>query len=140
MPRYAYLDASALVKLAIHEAETPALEQAALHRDGLFTSVVGAIEFTRALSRTGRPAILEQAEGVLDALFLADLTPLIQAQAGRLQPPTLRTLDAIHIATAASLDFPDLDFVTYDDRQVTAARARGLRVLQPGLEAAGPRA
>jgi predicted nucleic acid-binding protein len=32
MARYAYLDASALVKLAVHEAETPALEQAALNR------------------------------------------------------------------------------------------------------------
>jgi hypothetical protein len=43
-----------------------------------------------------------------------------------------RALDALHIATAASLGLPDLDFVTYHDRQVDAARARGLRVVQPG--------
>jgi predicted nucleic acid-binding protein len=133
MPKYAYLDASALVKLAVHEPETPALEQAVLDRDGLFTSVVGAIEFTRALTRTGRAVALNQADDVLEALFLADLTPMIRAQASRLEPPTLRTLDAIHIATAASLSLPELDFVTYDDRQVQAARARGLRVLQPGV-------
>ncbi len=132
MPRYAYLDASALVKLAVQEPETPLLEQAVVNYDGLFTSVVGAIELTRALGRTGRSAALDQADAVLDAMFLAELTPTIRAQAGRLEPTALRTLDAIHIATAASLSFPDLDFVTYDDRQVAAARARGLRVTQPG--------
>ena len=132
MPRYAYLDASALVKLAVHEPETTPLEHAVAHMEGLFTSVVGAIELTRALGRTGKPAALEQAGGVLDAVFLADLSPMIREQAGRLEPLTLRTLDAIHIATAASLSLPDLDFVTYDDRQAAAARARGLRVTQPG--------
>jgi hypothetical protein len=36
------------------------------------------------------------------------------------------------VATASSLALEDLDFITYDDRQANAARARGLRVLQPG--------
>ena len=132
MPRYAYLDASALVKLAVHEPETSALEHAVLGCDGLFTSVVGAIELSRALGRTGQAAARDQADEVLEAMYLADLTPMVRAQASRLEPPALRTLDAIHIATAASLSLPDLDFVTYDDRQVQAARARGLRVRQPG--------
>jgi predicted nucleic acid-binding protein len=69
---------------------------------------------------------------VLEAVFLADLTPAIRSQAGRLTPRSLRTLDAIHVSTAASLSLPDLDFITYDDRQAAAARALGLRVLQPG--------
>lgn len=132
MPRYAYLDASALVKLAVHEPETPALQHAVLGCDGLFTSVVGAIELTRALGRTGHAAARDQADDVLEAVYLAELTPMVRAQASRLEPPALRTLDAIHIATAASLSLPELDFVTYDDRQVQAARARGLRVRQPG--------
>jgi uncharacterized protein len=132
MPGFAYLDASALVKLAVHEPETPELERAVLDRDGLVTSVVGAIELQRALGRTGRPAALDQAEAVLDAVFLADLTPAVRARAGRLKPTALRTPDAIHVATAASLSLPDLDFITYDDRQADAARTLGLRVLQPG--------
>jgi predicted nucleic acid-binding protein len=134
MPGFAYLDASALVKLAVHETETPALEQAVLNRDALFTSEVGAIELHRALARTGRPAALEQADAVLDAVFLASLTSAIRTRAGRIEPTSLRTLDAIHVATAASLPLPDLDFITYDDRQANAARALGLRVLQPGHE------
>ncbi len=132
MPRSAYLDASALVKLVVSEPETTALERAILDRDALFTSEVGAVELRRAIGRTGHPAAADQAEAVLDAVFLADLTPAIGAQAGRLQPPSLRTLEAIHVATAASLALPDLDFITYDERQAAAARAHGLRVLQPG--------
>ena len=46
-------------------------------------------------------------------------------------PPLLRTLDAIHLATALAL-VPDLDaFVTYDDRLAEAARALGLPVVRP---------
>jgi predicted nucleic acid-binding protein len=132
MPGFAYLDASALVKLAVYEPETPALERAVLDRDALFTSEVGAIELHRALGRTGQASAQDQADAVLDAVFLADLTPAVRSQAGRLAPRSLRTLDAIHVATAANLSLPGLDFITYDDRQAAAARAHGLRVLQPG--------
>jgi len=45
--------------------------------------------------------------------------------------PELCSLDAAHLATALSLEV-DLDFVTYDDRLAAAARAAGLRVVQPG--------
>jgi predicted nucleic acid-binding protein len=137
MPGFAYLDASALVKLAVHEEETPALEHAVLDREALFTSEVGAIELQRALARTGHASALDQAEAVLEAIYLADLTQAVRSQAGRLAPFSLRTLDAIHVATAATLSLPGLDFITYDDRQAAAARARGLRVLQPG-RADGP--
>ena len=138
MPGFAYLDASALVKLAVHEPETPALEQDVLNRDALFTSTVGAIELQRALARTGEVAAVDQGAAVLDALFLAELTPDVRARAGRLQPTSLRTLDAIHVATALNLSLPDLDFLTFDDRQAAAARACGLRVRQPGRPATSP--
>ena len=134
MPRFAFRDASALVKLTVHEPETPALEGTVLGFDALFTSEVGAIELHRALGRTGVRAAAEQAEDVLDAVFIATLTPAIRGQAGLLEPPSLRAFDAIQIATAASLSLPDLTFITYDDRQVAAARAQGLRVLQPGRD------
>jgi uncharacterized protein len=132
MTRFAYLDTSALAKLAVHEPETPALEGTVIDFDALFTSEVSAIELHRALGRTGRRDAFDQADAVLDAVFLATLTPAIRGQAGRLEPSSLRSLDAIHIATAASLSLPDLTFITYDDRQMAAARAQGLRVLQPG--------
>jgi predicted nucleic acid-binding protein len=133
MPGFAYLDASALVKLAVHEVETPALERAVRDRDALFTSTVGVVELQRALGRTGQASAMRQADAVLEAVFLADLTPAIRSPAGRLAPASLRTLDAIHVATAVSLSLPALDFITYDERQAAAARAHGLRVLQPGM-------
>lgn len=132
MSSYAYLDASALVKLAVFAPETAALERTVLSQDALVSSEVGAIELTRALARTGQPKLLAQADAVLDAIHLAALTPAIRLQAGRLTPSSLRTLDAIHIATALSVSLQNLDFVTYDDRQAAAARAAGLRVVQPG--------
>jgi predicted nucleic acid-binding protein len=128
----AYLDASALVKLAVVEDESAALAGSVRLKDALFTSEIGAIELHRVLARTGHPAAADQARAVLEAVFLADLTPSIRAQAGRLEPSSLRTLDAIHIATAASLQLPELQFITYDDRQASAARAYGLDVVQPG--------
>ena len=60
------------------------------------------------------------------------MTQAICQHAGRLEPVSLRSLDAIHVATALSLSVPDLAFITYDDRQATAARACGLDVRQPG--------
>lgn len=45
---------------------------------------------------------------------------------------TLTALDAIHVASALSIGDRDLEFVTYDERQAEAARAAGLKVIQPG--------
>jgi predicted nucleic acid-binding protein len=130
---YAYLDSSALVKLAVREAETDALERTVLERDALFTSVVASMELSRALRRaSSKRALLQQLDDVLACVFLAEMTPAIRDRAGRLEPASLRTLDAIHLSTAVDLSLPDLEFVTYDDRQAGAAAALGLRVAQPG--------
>ena len=52
--------------------------------------------------------------------------------AGILEPRILRTLDAIHLATALTLG-DDLDaIVTYDDRMTEAARLLGLSTVRPG--------
>jgi predicted nucleic acid-binding protein len=60
-----------------------------------------------------------------------DLDRAIAGVAATVGQPGLRTLDAIHLATAISL-LPDLDaFVTYDDRLAQAARTIGLPVLRP---------
>ena len=136
MPGYAYLDSSAIVKLTVQEPETSALEHWVLDRDALISSEIAAIELTRAVARVGRNKLLTHVEAVLDAIFLASVTPAIRHAAGVLAPSSLRTLDAIHIATAASLGLPNLEFVTYDDRQADAARDAGLRVSQPGRKPA----
>ena len=60
-----------------------------------------------------------------------EVTPAILKRAGALGPTDLRTLDAIHLATALGLGLADLEFLTYDARLARAARAQGLDVVVP---------
>jgi predicted nucleic acid-binding protein len=133
VPSYAYLDASAIVKLVAREKETAALERDAATRDGLLASRLAAAEVMRAVRRVPTRRLLQQADDVLASFVLIGVTTPILDDAGTLSPADLRTLDAIHLATALSLDLPGLDFITYDDRLARAAAAHGLHVVQPGL-------
>ncbi len=126
----AYLDASAIVKLAVPETESLALVDYLDEPRLCITSALSLTEVTRGLRRAD-PA-RETPEAVLDAFHLVEIDAAILRRAGRLTPASLRALDAIHLASALSLDLGDLDFVTYDDRLAIAARAHGLRVVQPG--------
>jgi hypothetical protein len=128
---YAYVDASAIAKFAVAEPETAALERDALGRKGLLSSRLGATELRRAARRAGGRRLLQQVNDVLAAFFIVEVTPLILERAGHLGPASLRTLDAIHLATALMLPTAALDFITYDDRLADAARDAGLRVVQP---------
>jgi len=129
---YAYLDASAIVKLIVAEPETGALEQYVLERDGLVGSRLALTEVLRAIRRSGRRRTIETAEDVFESLVLVDVTRAVLARAATLPPHDLRTLDAIHLATALSLDLPALAVVSYDQRLAGAARLAGLAVDQPG--------
>lgn len=127
-----YLDSSALVKLVAMEPESEAL--LALLDDDLprMTSVVARIEVERAVLRAG----VEDAaavEALFDAVVVVDLTPSIVALAIRLHPLTLRTLDAIHLATAFDLGDDVESIVAYDTRLTAAAQDLGLRVQHPGV-------
>ena len=127
-----YLDASALAKLVLLEAESDALATA-VHAEALFaSSVVAAVELPRAVRRaTDRSDALEKAERVLEATELVLLSDALIAQAARLPPPALRTLDAIHLASALSLAEELSGFIAYDGRLSQAARAAGLPVMAP---------
>ena len=129
----AYLDSSALVKLMVREDETAALEADLLDRDGLVTSSLAMVECRRAAARAGNRRVLQRVSDVLDAVYLLDLTSPVLEQAASLRPAPVRSLDAIHIATALSIGEADLDLITYDDRMAEAARANGLRVSHPGI-------
>ena len=127
-----YLDTSALVKLVVAEAETPAL-RAWLESNSpvAVTSDLARTELFRAVRRVD-PSRSPHARSVLDALIVISLTSHIFDAAGLLDPVVLRSLDAIHLAAALELG-DDLDaLVTYDDRMGEAARALGIRVLSPG--------
>jgi predicted nucleic acid-binding protein len=131
MAGYAYLDASAIVKLVVAEAHTADVERDAATRTALLSSRLSATEVMRAARRQPQRRVLQQVEDVLESFVLLDVTAAILKHAARLAPTELRTLDAIHLATALGLGLDNLDFLTYDTRLATAARTHGLSVIGP---------
>ncbi len=130
MSRVVYLDASAIVKLVVLEPESGALQEYVDSAGRFATSRIGEIEVRRAAKRRGAydAARLEQ---VVRGLEFLELDLHVARGAAAIRPPTLRTLHAIHLATALQIA-GDLDsFVTYDERLAEAARAVGLTVLVP---------
>ncbi len=126
-----YLDTSALVKLVVEEPETQPLRTwlAAAERSPVSCDLART-ELLRAVRRAAPDHVL-QAREVLEAITLVALSTAIFEQAGRLDPPLLRTLDALHLASALDLG-DDLELiVTYDERLAQAARAHGLTTIAP---------
>jgi hypothetical protein len=128
-----YIDSSALLKLVLSEPERPALEQALSQWPDRVSSVLLPIECRRIVLRAGNPPeVVERLEKELSGLTLIRLEEPVRNLAGTIGPPRLRSLDAIHLASALSIgDYPAA-FVTYDERLASAARSAGLNVLTPG--------
>jgi len=127
-----YLDSSAFVKIVVQEAESAAL-RTYLAANGSSRRVSSALlraETLRAVRHLGPDALAAVREG-LRRVDLVAIDDRILDSAGILQPGVLRTLDAIHLATALALG-DDLDaIVTYDERMVEAARLLGLTTAMP---------
>ena len=133
-----YADSSALVKLVREETESSFL-RAYLDDADLVSSELALTEIPRAVHRAAAqdPALplellLERAGGLMDAIALRPIDRALLVGAGALSEPALRTLDAIHVASAVDLS-PIEAFVTYDERQAAAARLAGLRTMAPGV-------
>ncbi|WP_255724032.1 MULTISPECIES: type II toxin-antitoxin system VapC family toxin [unclassified Frankia] len=139
-----YLDTSALTKLVVAEEETSDLRAwLAEHTNRrLVSSALVRTELRRAVlrvadrpdvSRTEAQAAAGAATALLRELDQIRLSYPLLDRAG-LQPPTrLRSLDAIHLVTAAALG-PDLHtMVAYDHRLLDAARDIGIAVAAPGM-------
>lgn len=125
----AYFDSSAIVKLGRPERESLALiDYLDEQQPNALTSVLADVEVRRALDRL-RARGADPGDHVR-GFFLIDISRDVRDLAAKVAPE-LRSLDAVHLATALSIGV-ELDFVTYDDRQAAAARAAGLRVVQPG--------
>jgi predicted nucleic acid-binding protein len=128
--RAVYLDSSAIVKLAVVEPESAALRSYLRRRRPLVTSSLARAEVGRALLPLGDAAV-KRGQEALSRLELIRVGETVIADAGRLLPADVRTLDAIHLATALQLGGDLACFVTYDERQRVAARANGCRVAAP---------
>jgi predicted nucleic acid-binding protein len=128
-PGLAYLDASAFLKLVLDEPESEALD-AALDPWRWTSSALLEVEATLGVRRRS-PMAVGAVRALLGTVNMADIDADIRRAAGDLTDPGLRTLDAIHLATALSLGKRCGAFFSYDDRLVAAARAHGLTVSVP---------
>lgn len=126
-----YLDTSALVKLVVREAESEALIAWLREADRRpVTSDLARTELARAVMRAA-PGRLDRVREVLGSIALRTATAALFQEAARLAPAGLRSLDAVHLATALDLDDDLESLVTYDDRLAEAARFHGVRVTAP---------
>jgi predicted nucleic acid-binding protein len=126
----AYLDASALVKLAVAEDETGALRTALGGLPRRVSSKVSVVEVMRAVRRRD-PSAEPLARRVLEHVSLLAIGDRVLVSAATLVPPDVRALDAIHLASALRLREGLTAFVSYDARQLRAAEALGLPVVSP---------
>lgn len=126
-----YFDTSALAKLVVAEPETAALRTwlGQADRDPV-ASDLARTELLRAVRRAAPDRVL-QARAVLDSVTLTAVTAALFEQAGRLDPASLRSLDAIHLAAALDLGDDLESVVTYDERLADAARSNGIEVTAP---------
>ncbi len=124
----AYLDSSAIFKLVREESETAALSRRLATLEGQHSSELAAVEVVRR-ARSRGSADERAARQILDALALRAIDAEVINCAGTVGAPALRSLDAIHLATAVLLE-PDV-FISYDRRLNDAAAAAGLTVEAP---------
>ena len=125
-----YLDSSALVKLIVREAETDELGRYVDSAGPLTSSILATVEVPRAVARVA-PEAKPAVAAVIGRLNVLAFDGRIAARASALSPAGLRTLDAIHLATALELGDELTAFVSYDERLSAAARNLGLPVVAP---------
>ena len=127
-----YVDSSALVKLVLPEAESAALMTLLTSEVRPISSELATVEVIRAARRASRDSeVYQRAAAVLAAVHLVIVDVEILERAASLEPETLRSLDAIHLASALSLA-PEVEaMIVYDADLSEAASRAGLRVLAP---------
>jgi uncharacterized protein len=128
--RLTYIDSSAIVKLAVAEPESAALRRHLSRHRQLVTSALARTEVARALLPSGTEAVA-RGELVLRRIRILRINDRVLSEAGRMIPVQLRTLDAIHLASARLLGSAVQRIITYDERMAAAARGSGWQVSSP---------
>ena len=132
-----YVDTSALLKLLVREAESTAIERELLKWSSLATSVVTEVELPRAVARAreDRPdSVIDGSlilQGVISSAAIIELNENIIAAARNVAPVHVGALDAIHIASALSLDQDLAGVATYDNRMSDSLTQTGVKVIAP---------
>jgi predicted nucleic acid-binding protein len=120
------------VKLVVEALESDSLERTLGTFPSQASSVVATVEVPRAVARVDDGAATREAtRAVLGQLGLIDLDRAVRERAALLEPARLRSLDAVHLASALALGDYLEALITYDDRLADAAGAVGVTVLSP---------
>lgn len=134
-----YLDSVTAVKLIHSETDSAALRGFLDRRAEIewVSSALLEVETYRALARAtapgDMPTVINEFHILLDLVVRIEIDSGIRILAQTVSPPTVRSLDAIHLATGLRLrDQGQLtSFVTHDKRLADAASAAGLTVEVP---------
>lgn len=89
--------------------------------------------WTRLHALRASDAVTDAAQLVLGSVDLAEMTPFVLGRALEPFPSPVRTLDALHLATASYLVAQGLklQIATYDAKLAAGARALGMAVVEP---------
>jgi uncharacterized protein len=127
-----YLDSSAFVKLFLPEPDSAALTQYLASRPLRVSALLLRTEALRAAVRaTLSPPRMLLVRTLLDGLVFIGADATLSDDAGIMRPPELRSLDAIHLASARTLGRKLEALVTYDQRLAGAAAWYGMPVVSP---------
>ena len=125
-----YIDSSAIVKLIVEEPESTVLRRYLRGRRPLVSSALVRTEVKRAVLPLGAAA-LRRADEVLGRIELVRINNLVLNAAGLMKLEEIRSLDAIHLATAALFQTTLRGLITYDTRMTNAAQVLGWTVSAP---------
>jgi len=127
-----YLDSSALVKLLFQEPESEALSRWLSAREDLpkVTSQISVVEVVRVCLRLDT-AVEPTARSLLAGLDLVPLSATVVDSATHVGSASLRSLDAVQLATALSVRADLEAVVAYDRRLLEAAELERLPVASP---------
>jgi predicted nucleic acid-binding protein len=125
-----YVDTSAMAKFVLEEDESVAFREFVRDKSGLTTSALTKTEFSRAVGRAAPSRLSEAHRRMTSVIFIA-MSDEVLAAAAIVRPLSLRTLDAIQLASALLIRSEIESFVAYDLRLLEAAEALGLPTASP---------
>ena len=125
-----FYDSSALVKLVLDEPESTALRRSLQAYSRLTSSVLSIVEVSRAVRRRS-PGLEIWAHLLFQYVETIALDAKVLNLAASLDPPQVRSMDAVQLASALCISEFDLEFIAYDKRTLQAAARAGLRTLSP---------
>ena len=127
-----YADSSAILKLLIVEKESAALTN--FIDFTIKSSALTRVEIIRVLHKIA-PEKIAQAQVILAGIDLTPLNPAILSAAENFAPAiTLKSLDALHVASVIFLGAAVEGLITYDKATIKNAKELGITVVSPGMK------